>query len=66
MNFAERLKELRLKYDLTQLDLAIETGYSQSIISAWEKNKFQPNALALIILSRFFGESVDYLLGLID
>ena len=66
MNFSERLKELRTECNLSQMNLANQTGISQSAIAKWELNKTEPTASALITLSRFFGESVDYLLGLID
>ena len=64
MNFGERLKELRLAGGLSQMDLAKATGISQSAIAKWELSKTEPTASALISLSRFFEESVDYLLGL--
>ena len=64
--FAERLKELRGAAKLSQMDLAIATGLSQSAIAKWELCKTEPTAAALYTLSIFFGESSDYLLGLTD
>ena len=64
MNFSERLKELRTEFNLSQMELAQKTGISQSAIAKWELNKTEPTATALITLSVFFGETVDYLLGL--
>ena len=66
MEFSERLKELRQEYGLSQMDLSQKTGLSQSAIAKWELNKTEPTASALITLSKFFNESVDFLLGLID
>lgn len=66
MEFKDRLKELRIENGLSQMDLSIATGISQSAIAKWEKDKTEPTASALITLSKFFGESVDFLLGLID
>ena len=66
MGFSERLKELRQEYNLSQMELAQKTGLSQSAIAKWELNKTEPTASALIKLSAFFNESVDYLLGIID
>ena len=66
MTFSERLKELRNWHDLSQMELSKATGLSQSAIAKWELNKTEPTASALIALSRFFGESVDFLLGLQD
>ena len=66
MIFSERLKELRQEHGLSQMGLAQKTGLSQSAIAKWELNKTEPTASALITLSKFFNESVDYLLGLIN
>ncbi len=66
MEFSQRLKELRLSKNLSQMQLSTLTGLSQSAIAKWELNKTEPTASALITLSHFFGESVDYLLGLMD
>ena len=46
--------------------LAEATGISQAAIAKWELGKTEPTASALITLARFFGESVDYLLGLTE
>ena len=66
MEFAKRLKELRLDRGLSQMELSVATGISQSAIAKWELDKTEPTASALITLSKFFEETVDYLLGLID
>ena len=66
MTFKERLKELRLQLNLSQMELSKATGISQSAIAKWELGKTEPSASAIIILANFFGESADYLLGLID
>ena len=66
MRFAERLKELREEKGLSQMELAKATGISQSSIARWELEKADPTSSALITLSKFFGETVDYILGLTD
>ena len=66
MKFSERLKDLRKEHGLSQMELSIKIGLSQSAIAKWELNKTEPTASALITLAKFFNESVDYLLGLID
>ena len=48
------------------MELALKTGISQSAIAKWELDKTEPTASAIIILSQFFGESADYLLGIKD
>lgn len=64
--FGERLRDLRKSYHLSQMELAVKTGLSQSAIAKWELDKTEPTASALVTLSEFFNESVDYLLGLKD
>lgn len=64
MTFGTRLKELRQLKNISQMQLSIMTGISQSAIAKWELNKTEPTASALITLSKFFDESVDYLLGI--
>ena len=66
MNFSERLKELREEKNISQMELSKATGLSQSAIARWELNKTEPTASALITLSEYFNESVDYLLGLTE
>lgn len=66
MKFSERLKELRKERGISQMELSKQTGLSQSAIAKWEKDKTDPTSANLIVLSHFFEESVDYLLGLTD
>lgn len=66
MKFQERIKELRLQQNMSQMDLAVATGISQSAIAKWELGKTEPTATAIIILANFFGETSDYLLGITD
>lgn len=66
MEFGKRLKELRQLKNISQMQLSIMTGISQSAIAKWELDKTEPTASALITLSEFFDESVDYLLGIED
>lgn len=66
MEFKNKLKELRISNNLSQMQLALKTGISQSAIAKWELGKTEPTASAIITLSKFFGESTDYILGLED
>ncbi|MDE6598379.1 MAG: helix-turn-helix domain-containing protein [Clostridia bacterium] len=66
MKFCDRLKELRIEKNLSQMQLANATGLSQSALARWELEKSEPTASALIVLSKYFNESVDYLLGLTE
>ena len=64
MDFKHRLKELRSSFNLSQMQLSIKTGISQSAIAKWELGKTEPTASAIITLAKFFGETTDYILGL--
>ena len=66
MEFKERLKELRIENNLSQMQLAQKTGLSQSAIAKWELGKTEPTASAIITLAKFFNETTDYILGLED
>lgn len=62
----ERLKELRMAHEMSQMQLARAVGISQSAIAKWELGKTEPTASAIILLADFFGETTDYLLGVVD
>jgi len=64
--FAKRLKELRLDKGLSFEQLATETGISSSSLCRWENEQAEIKAQQLIILSKFFCVTTDYLLGLED
>jgi transcriptional regulator with XRE-family HTH domain len=64
--FAERLKELREEKGLSYVKLAQKIGVSDVTIGRWEKLTSVPSATEIIALSKFFGVSADYLLGLED
>lgn len=57
---------MREEKNVSQMELSKATGLSQSAIARWELNKTEPTASALITLSEYFNESVDYLLGLTE
>ncbi|MBQ9782240.1 MAG: helix-turn-helix transcriptional regulator [Clostridia bacterium] len=66
MEFKDRLKELRTNVNLSQMQLSIKTGISQSAIAKWELGKTEPTASAIVTLAKFFNETTDYILGLED
>ena len=66
IKFAEKLKELRTEKELSQRDLAKETGLSQNAIAFWENKKRVPNANAVAALAKYFDVTTDYILGLED
>ncbi len=62
IKFTSNIKLLRNDFHLSQLQLAIETGLGKSAVSYWELGVEAPNAKAVIILSRYFQVTTDYLL----
>ena len=66
MNFGQRLKNLRLQHNMTQLQLSENLKTSKSNISKYESNTLEPNIRILEELASLFNVSVDYLLGMTD
>ncbi len=64
--FKERLQQLRSEANLTQLQLAKILNTTQRRISYFETGKVEPDLDTLIAIAKFFGTSVDYLVGLIE
>lgn len=61
-----RIRDLREDRDLTQKDLARALNCSQQSYSYYELGQRDIPTDILIKLSRFYGVSVDYILGLKD
>ena len=61
-----RIRDLREDSDLKQRDLAVYLNCSQVCYSHYEMGKRDIHSDVLIKLSRYYGTSVDYLLGLTD
>ena len=64
--FAERLKELRLEKGLSIGCLAKEVGIGSSSLCRWENMQADVKGSQLVILARYFGVSIDFLMGLED
>ncbi len=64
--FGARLKELRIRNDEMQADLAEILQVDKSMISLWENGKNFPEVKKLIDIAYHYEVSVDYLLGLKD
>lgn len=56
-----RIRELREKKGLRQIDVAKATGIDQKTLSNYETEKTNPESYALIQLADFFDVSIDYL-----
>lgn len=60
----EKIKKLRISYNMSQVDLAKRLGVSKQCLSNWENDNVQPSIEMLIKIARFFNVSTDYLLDL--
>ncbi len=59
----ERLREMRLKLDMSQKDVAKILHASPSLISSYESGERTPSVDMLLSLSYLYKCSTDYLLG---
>lgn len=59
MRLGERIKELRIEKDLSQMQLAKIVGVSQKAIDYWERNVNEPKATYIIALVKAFDISFD-------
>lgn len=64
--FASRIKKLRTAIGLSQRALVAELGVSQQAYQCYETGRKTPSLDVLLRIARFFGVSLDYLLGLSD
>lgn len=64
--FSSRLKYLREKKDLSQLELGKILNLTQQTINNYENGKREPNQEILQKIADYFKVSVDYLLGRSD
>lgn len=58
-----RLKSLRLKKKKTQLNVQLETGIEQALLSKYESGKRIPPTETLITLADYYNVSMDYIMG---
>ena len=67
LSIHERLKDLRVERGLTLEQLAEQTHLSKSALGSYEAEDFKDNShYALIKLAKFYGVTVDYLLGVAE
>ena len=60
----KRIHELRTALGWSQVELAKRLQISKQTVSNWENDNIQPSIDMLVRLSRIFGVSTDYMLGL--
>ena len=56
----EKLRSLRKKQGLTQMDLALLLGVSDRAVSKWEKGLSSPTSKHIVFLAKVFNVSVEY------
>lgn len=66
MHFNEKLIELRKSKGLSQDELGSALGVSRQTISKWELAQSYPDFQRLVLLSDYFGQSLDVLVKDID
>ena len=62
--FGERLKQLRKKVGITQVNLAKQLNVAQATIAMWETGKNEPDFESIKNLSLFFKVTPNYFLGI--
>ena len=60
----QRICQLRTALGWSQVDLAAKLRVAKQTVSNWENENIQPSIEMLMRLSKVFGVSTDYLLGL--
>ena len=59
MNLGEKIKELRLKNNMTQDDLASKCYVTRNAVSKWENDKGYPNIESIKLLCKCFNITID-------
>lgn len=59
----EKYKSLKEKKGITDYQISKETGISTSTLSNWKKGVYKPKIDKILILSRYFGVSVEYFIA---
>lgn len=56
------LREIRKKKGYSQLKVAMDLSISREVLSYYETGKHSPDIQMLLLLSRYFNVSIDYLI----
>ena len=62
MAFKDSLKKLRVRNNLSQIELAEKLNVKQYVISSWEIGRSEPSINQIVELSNIFKIPTDYLL----
>lgn len=66
MKISERIRQLRIKNNMTSKEFSKIFGISESSVSLYENGKRKPNLELIIEIANYFNVSTDYLLGITD
>lgn len=66
MKLNERIKELRLEKELSQIELAKVLSVTRSTITKWETGDRTPSLQLLIAMTKIFDCTLGYLVGIED
>lgn len=61
--FGDRLKTLRSRKELSQMQLSKQIGISKSSINMYERGEREPKFETLEVIADYFNVDLDYLLG---
>ena len=60
----ERIRQLRIERNMSQVDLAKRLNVTKQSVSNWENDNIQPSIEMLMKIAQTFSVSTDYILGL--
>ena len=64
--FSTNLRALRIERGMSQRALGEVLGFTDVAVSHWEARNKEPSYETLVKIAKYFGVSLDYLLGLED
>lgn len=62
--YAQRIRDLRIDHDKSQLQIAAVLGTSKNQVGKYERGEQEMPIKHLVTLCNFYGVSADYILGL--
>ena len=66
MTFGEKIQKLRKESGLSQEKLSYQLGVSRQAISKWERDNGYPETEKIVLMSKIFHVTLDYLLNVED
>lgn len=60
---SNKIKELRLSFNLNQVEFAKKLSITKQTVSNWENNNILPSIEMLTKIADYFNVTTDYLLG---